>query len=346
MISIIIPVYNVERYLRHCLNSVVQQSYADIQIICVDDGSSDGSFCILDEYAKKDPRIIVIAQNNKGVSAARNAGLKIAVGEQIMFIDADDWMDPDTCEQAIMLMRQHDADIVMWGYNKEYETSSKSVRVWQEERLFKASAVASLRRRLVGLTGIELKHVEQQDSLGPVWGKLYRRALFVEHNIQFIDLEKIGSAEDVLVNVELFTYARKVIYTPRIIHHYRKVNNESQTKSYRPNLENQWLELFSRIQKVLLKEPSTPEDFVALSNRKSLSIVGLGLNALSAQERFTISWRMLKHILLASWYRDAIVHLPLRFFPLHWKVFFFCAKYKMTLGVLFLLIIIRRLISK
>ena len=115
-ISVIIPVYNVEKFLRECLDSVVNQTMRDIEIICVNDGSTDGSLDILKEYAKKDDRIIVINQTNGFVGSARNNGLKIAKGEYIQFVDSDDYLELNACETAYKYALQYDSDVVVFGY--------------------------------------------------------------------------------------------------------------------------------------------------------------------------------------------------------------------------------------
>ena len=115
-ISVIIPVYNVEKFLRECLDSVVNQTMRDIEIICVNDGSTDGSLDILKEYAKKDDRIIVINQTNGFVGSARNNGLKIAKGEYIQFVDSDDYLELNACETAYKYALLYNADVVVFGY--------------------------------------------------------------------------------------------------------------------------------------------------------------------------------------------------------------------------------------
>ena len=110
LVSVIIPVYNVERYLAQCLDSVSHQTYQNLEIICVNDGSRDGSPDILRRYADEDARIQVIDKANGGVSRARNDALDCACGEYIMFVDSDDWVEPDACENAVNTMREYDAD--------------------------------------------------------------------------------------------------------------------------------------------------------------------------------------------------------------------------------------------
>ena len=110
LISIIVPVYNVEKYLAECLDSLINQTYQYIEIICVNDGSVDNSKSILEEYASKDYRIKIINQNNQGLSAARNPGMREASGKYIMFVDSDDWIDLCTCKEAVISAEKNHAD--------------------------------------------------------------------------------------------------------------------------------------------------------------------------------------------------------------------------------------------
>ncbi|MBR5160328.1 MAG: glycosyltransferase family 2 protein, partial [Thermoguttaceae bacterium] len=113
-ISVIIPVYNVEPYLRECLDSVVNQTFRDIEIICVNDGSTDGSPAILEEYAAKDSRIIIIHQQNGGLSAARNSGMNAAKGDFILFVDSDDYIKQNTLEITYNAAIESGAEMVMF----------------------------------------------------------------------------------------------------------------------------------------------------------------------------------------------------------------------------------------
>lgn len=117
--SIIIPVYNVEQYLRDCLNSVVTQTYPDYEVICVNDGSTDGSLAILDKFRKKYNQITIIAQQNKGLSGARNAGIQAAKGDYLFFLDSDDWIEPSTLE--ILAQKQCGEDLVCFNGRRVFE---------------------------------------------------------------------------------------------------------------------------------------------------------------------------------------------------------------------------------
>ena len=120
-VSVIIPVYNVEKYLRACLDSVVNQTLRDIEVICVDDGSTDGSPAILAEYAAKDPRVKVLTQPKSNAGAARNAGMSIATGEYLGFVDADDWCELTLFEKAYGRAKEVNADLVFWAYDQRQE---------------------------------------------------------------------------------------------------------------------------------------------------------------------------------------------------------------------------------
>ena len=122
LLSVIIPVYNVKPYLEKCVESIVDQTYHNLQIILVDDGSTDGSQTICDELAQKDSRIVVIHKENGGLSTARNVGMDRAKGDYIAFVDSDDWLERNMYEVLINQLEAHDADLVACSKKKQLET--------------------------------------------------------------------------------------------------------------------------------------------------------------------------------------------------------------------------------
>ena len=123
-VSIIIPVYNVEKYLKKCLDSVINQTLKDIEIICIDDGSTDSSYTILNEYAQKDNRFVILKQKNNGAGAARNKGIEIAKGEYLYFLDSDDFVDITLLEKAHTKIKENDCDICIFK-NYFYNDNTK-----------------------------------------------------------------------------------------------------------------------------------------------------------------------------------------------------------------------------
>ena len=345
IISIIVPVYKVEPYLHQCVDSLMHQTYPHLEIILVDDGSPDNCGKICDEYAAADSRIKVIHQENQGVSAARNTALRNATGKYVMFVDGDDWTDTNTCEIAFKTLSQYQADIVMWSYVREYGSHSSPKEIFPDDIVvFKTSdACNPLHRRFIGLIENELYHPENADALCPVWGKLYRRETICT---EFTDLNEIGTYEDGLFNLQIFAHVDTAVFINNPMYHYRKTNMGSATSAYNPQLFFQWQHLFD-LMNTYIVEHHLPKSYTeALNNRIALSLIGLGLNVISANITAKSKVQKISNILNAERYRGVYKQLQYQYFPLHWKVFFICAKYRFSFGVYFLLLAIRRIISK
>ena len=201
--SIIVPVYNVENYIERCLNSLVNQTFKDIEVITINDGSTDKSLELLNKYAKEDIRISVIDLGDEGVSYCRNLGIEKANGKYIMFVDSDDWIDSSMVEVMYKKAEENKLDLVMCSYIREFKDHSKEkIFNLPQEIIYKDNEVKNeLLRKLVGPIKEELSNPEMLDALGTVWGKLYRADILKENKIKFVDLKEIGSAEDTLFNI-------------------------------------------------------------------------------------------------------------------------------------------------
>lgn len=336
-ISIIIPVYNVEKYLPKCLDSIVNQTYKNLEIICVNDESPDGCLKILENYAEKDNRVKIVSQKNQGLSGARNTGAKYVTGDYIMYVDSDDWIEPDTCEIALNKALEQKADLVFWTYTREFENSSVPKKIFdQAEIVFdKEDTKNKLHRRLFGLYGEELSSPENADSIVTAWGKLYKAELIINHNIEFVDTKKIGT-EDALFNVYVFGYVKKAVFINKCLNHYRKDNIASLTKTYKKDLFPQWQNLYNLMQ-IYIDDNNCGALFqTALQNRICLSIIGLGLNILNGGKSVK-KIKEIKRIIGCEQYRKAYKQLTLKYFPIHWKLFFFFAKHNMAYGVYIML---------
>lgn len=202
LVSIIVPIYKVEPYLRRCLDSIVNQTYTNLEIILVDDGSPDNCPKICDEYAAKDKRIIVIHKENGGLSDARNAGLDICKGEYISFVDSDDWVEDRYIEVLIENAQKEGADVVI-GENIQTEGCSK-----QSEKNVSIKTFTS---------NEALKHLFSQNHIAFTvsWGKLYKKSLFT--SLRF-PLGKYH--EDEFTTYILFYNSKKIVYTSEILYYY------------------------------------------------------------------------------------------------------------------------------
>ena len=165
LVSIIVPVYNTGEYLAPCVESLIAQTYQNLEIILVDDGSTDGSGAICDDFACRDERIKVIHQKNSGVSAARNAGLKAALGDYLTFVDSDDLLVPSALETAMRYLRENDADVVTYGWKKLCSNASENEEV---------SAPFEVRTDIPAVIREILEHYSAYGG-GYPWNKLWRR---------------------------------------------------------------------------------------------------------------------------------------------------------------------------
>jgi len=346
LVSIIIPVYKVESYLNQCIDSVINQTYTNIEIILVDDGSPDRCPEICDEYAKNDSRVRVIHKENGGNSDARNVGIKNSHGEYLLFVDSDDWIEKSTCEQVVSIALQESADLVFFSYIREFRAKSKPKHLFCSDNIiFDTNAVKEkLLRRVFGLLGKELSHPEQADSIVTPWGKLYKSEL-IKNKVEFVDHKEIGS-EDTVFNMHVLKNVKQAVYIDQCLYHYRKYNCNSFTTVYRTELFDRWIRMFS-IMRQEIKDNNYPNIFTeALNNRIALSIVGLGLTEVSSSRSFSQKLEKINSILSESYYKKAYKSLKLKCFPLHWKILLYFCKIHFSIGVLLLMYIIKNRIGK
>ena len=333
-VSIIVPVYNVENYIERCLNSLVNQTFKDIEIITINDGSTDKSLELLNKYAKEDIRISVIDLGDEGVSYCRNLGIEKANGKYIMFVDSDDWIDSSMVEVMYKKAEENKLDLVMCSYIREFKDHSKEkIFNLPQEIIYKEDKVKNeLLRKLVGPIKEELSNPEMLDALGTVWGKLYRADILKENKIKFVDLKEIGSAEDTLFNIFTFNYLSKVMFLNKHMYHYWRDNPKSVTSQYNPKLKEQRKVFFKYISD-FIKENNFEQVFEeALNNRICTSVLGLGLIECSKNNKISRINKIknIKIIINEEYIRNAYKNLELRFFSIHWRIFYFFIKNKMS----------------
>lgn len=227
-ISVIIPIYNAEKYLEQCLDSVLCQTESEIQVICVDDGSTDASGAILKEYAKRDQRLEIVRSANKGGGAARNVGMKSAKGEYIAFLDADDFMDETFLERMYQKCSKENADIAVCGVRFLYQVTG------------------ALRNTDVGLRVGNLpdKEVFSYKDMKPfifntfhnwAWNKIFRREFIEKHNLQFQEILRTNDLLftcKALVEAERITTVKEHLITYRIDEEGKSCQNTNDIQLY------------------------------------------------------------------------------------------------------------------
>lgn len=244
-LSIIVPVYNVEKYLRKCIESIISQTFSDFELILVDDGSPDKSPKICDEYAQKDSRIKVIHKKNGGLMSAWKAGFGLSKGKFIGFVDSDDWIDPEMYEKMSNTILEDKADMVQCDIIQETKNPNLSYCKIKEKCCFTGNQI---------IDDLLPKVLNYWETDGMIFvnsrcNKLIKREL-IESNLKYCN-EKISNGEDLNLILPIILDCKKIMCVPCPHYHYR-VNQESLTRqAYKKNYTEQVFLLISSIQSIL-----------------------------------------------------------------------------------------------
>lgn len=225
IISIIVPLYNAEKYIEKCLNSIIKQTYIHIEIIIVDDGSTDMSGKIADKYALEDSRIKVIHQSNQGVSVARNNGLKSVSGEFVTFVDSDDWIELNMLECLYMESQREKSDIVICGWLEEKGDTKQEKVLGIKEDTLSLNQVNNMKNLIEYSIG---------NDFGS-WAKLFRTEVILKNSIFFP--ENIPLGEDYIFILRFLTYAKTASFLNSPLYHYRFVENSAVNKVYECSMD-------------------------------------------------------------------------------------------------------------
>lgn len=267
-VSVIIPIYNAYDYLRPAMDSVLDQTLSDIEVICVDDGSTDHSLDILKEYRERDARVRIITETNAGPALARNAGFKRARGEYVIFLDADDFFEPTLIEKLYTAATENDLDIAIARY--DIYNSKKAVFRKNTEnehiRIFENGAVTSKN---------QYPDYILQSTTGSAWNKLFKKSFLADKNIHF--LPDVMMFEDVFFTVCALAFAERVSLVPEVLVHHRIYNEQSRAKHFKKYF-SQVPEVYLRIKEFLMKggmyEPLT-NGYLNLTASRCYYIFGL-----------------------------------------------------------------------
>lgn len=224
-ISVIMPVYKVEKFIRKCLDSLLAQTLTEWELFAVDDGSTDKSGAICDEYAARDSRITVIHKENGGAPSARNAAIPKAQGEYLYFMDSDDWAEPNMLEEMYALAKKHNAQLVVAGYyietyfsDTDFYSQKQSLpsRVFETQKDFRDYAYKMFDKNLLYVP----------------WNKLFLRDYVVNNGITF----KNTFWDDFPFNLDVIKDVERVVLTENKYYHFMRARKESETAKYRPDM--------------------------------------------------------------------------------------------------------------
>lgn len=262
LVSVIVPVYGTEKYLRTCLDSILNQSLQDIEIIVIDDGSPDNSPQIIDDYASKDTRIIPIHKKNGGVSAARNEGINIAKSEYLFLCDSDDWLELEALEKLLLTINRTEADVVISDHISHRDKETYYVKAFIGSKGFitedrKEIDLIQSSCLLFGNMVVESDLFDSVGNIGAPWQHLYKREIIVQNNLQY-DTKFRGIFDDIMFNLEYYQHVNKVAYCAEPTYNYRLISG-SLTKSYKPNLINIYKQAFDSIEDFIKKNSKDNE---------------------------------------------------------------------------------------
>lgn len=245
-ISVIVPVYKVEEYLAQSMSSVLGQTYTNLEIILVDDGSPDNCGKICDEYARRDNRVIVIHKQNGGAPAARNDALAIATGDWIAYVDPDDWIEINAFEKVMEAAKKEHSDIIIFNH---YECSPSGKQ--RERKPFPKSFTTEDRQLIYGMQLSSLSSdfapYNLQRALCAPWNKVYKMTRMREQKVVWPALLKAN--DDVVYSIHAFQAARKITYIDHTLYYFR-YNPNSITHKYTPNRVAIEKDIYNELEKI------------------------------------------------------------------------------------------------
>ena len=280
LVSVIIPVYKVEKYIRQALDSVINQTYRNLQIILIDDGSPDQCGEICDEYARRDNRFLVIHQRNAGASAARNVGINKATGEWITFVDPDDWLDLNACREAVEYALKTNADMIFYDYDNifdGYTMITRNLRSEEDNLIYKQLNNEKTWKIFM--------------SNGSLVALLIRRKCF-DAGARYH--EGIMNFEDILLRETLYRYIQSFAYIPKVLYH-RRIRRDSACHNSKLLFEViDSVNIFYEEIMFMEKDYDYPCNFLRMNN--SLYISQLNKILLYAKELYP--YREVKHLVM------------------------------------------------
>ncbi|MDD2523864.1 MAG: glycosyltransferase family 2 protein [Endomicrobiaceae bacterium] len=287
-ISIIIPVYNSEKYLRQCLDSITYQTFKDFECICVNDESTDSSLTILKEYAQEDKRFKIISQKNKGVSAARNTGLNNVFSQYLTFIDSDDWITNDYLEKLYTTIILNNADIVVTHHIIYHHTDN----IFEKESNIKK--INNLYQKILSEKNKTIKDIFKiADISRSVWGKLYKIDIIKNNRISFF--ENVYSEEDFSFNILVNLYMKNVILIDDELYVYRKQIPSLTSNNEQLRIES--LNSFIMLTKELEKRNFTNKTINKLCINGFLHLIGKISKNVSKNEQQKLLKLIIEHFL-------------------------------------------------
>lgn len=325
LISIIVPVYNVERYLEECVESLVNQTYENLEIILVNDGSTDSSGSLCERLAKTDKRIRVIHKKNEGLGFARNAGMKVMTGKYVTFIDSDDYADSNLIELLYTNLKNECADTCIGGFKRVNDLGEIIFKEKYEREIYSDAEVKN--RLLMRMLG---SSVEKSDAIRmSVWNVIYSADIIKNNKLKFPSERELIS-EDIIFDIKYYKNSKRVIVINSLAYNYR-LNEESLTRKYKSDRFEKCKILYEELKNQVSK---IYEDNIAILRIQRQFFVNI--RGCIKQENTKISNKSIKEAIINIEYickdkmiQDIIANYPLERLQLKQRLFLYLIKYKL-----------------
>ena len=257
LISIIVPVYNSELYINRCLDSLLKQTYKNIEIIIVDDGSKDNSLQLIKGYANKDSRIKVYTQSNQGPSVARNTGLDNATGKYIMFVDADDFIDKNMVANMVEVIKDDTNTLVLCDNSEIWANEIEERKLFDTDKNY--------------IKKVDVIKAIASGKAGLVCGKLFNKNIIKEHNIKFD--KEIKMCEDQIFFLNISRYCDDFIYIPKSLYFYDRRNENSITIKYKEKVIDNQIYVINIIKEILKTSDIESDDINYIINNRYIDAI-------------------------------------------------------------------------
>lgn len=339
-VSVIVPIYNVEKYLRTCVDSICNQTFKSLEIILVDDGSPDMCSKICDDYAQQDIRIKVIHKKNAGLGEARNTGLEAATGDYIYFIDSDDWIEPNMLATLVHELEQEQADFVMCGFKKCAEGRQPIIDHHTEQK--KTFRENEITKQLFLPMVAQRSEIKEDYTINMcVWTNLYKRSIIDKYHIRFLS-ERAYLSEDICFNLEYLLHTHCAVLLPDTLYCYR-YNPNSLTSRYKGPEYEMLVRLYRKVCEIVDRiqtdgEPEFRKERFFLTKTREV-LFRLANSNLSLLERIKIC----RKILSDSTLQMVLSKYPIKVYAKKYKIPALLMQKKMPVATIVLFYLTKKL---
>lgn len=332
-VSIIVPIYNVEKYLARCMHSLLNQTLKEIEIIMVDDGSPDNCPQICDEYASKDNRVKVIHKKNAGLGFARNSGLEIASGEYVAFVDSDDFVEKTMYEELYNVITAYNSDAIICSFNKVYKEMITPLPIGgMGETIKKICAKKEYIPNVIGCSSSNARDYLYSYSACIV---LYNNHLIKKYNLRF-ESERVFVSEDILFNLDYMSKANKIVLYPHPLYNYC-YNENSLTTKYNPQRFKREVCLYKEIQRrIQTYHIDLPHDIVYRIERLLLYKACYSICDTIKSTTFVKAVSEIKKICTNKILEEVLAHYPIKELPITKQIFYILVKKHMPICLVLL----------